>query len=323
MNNAQDAAKEEVFRAHLAERYGVRVTSLNRLDRGVFKVDLADGRCWIARIFPAKRPLAQVEGDAAILQFLEQQGFPAERCADAQPVSVLHGRGILVTTYIEGNAADADGRTLRAAGELLGRLNLLPIEAGAVARAAGALHHYAPEGGGLQQELDAAATWLTAIEDRVPQQHRPRYESLRAQVAAADNGHGLPEALIHPDPVLKNILATKGNDLVFIDWAGVGRGPRIASLATLIWSGALSKGRLSPRGVDAVVAGYRAQIRLDENELERLAAIMQIRPLVFACWRYRHAVLTDQMPDGTEWWWPSEELTQAIAARACAAFRAD
>lgn len=314
--------REEYLRAHLEVRYNIRVDSLQRLDKGVFSVTLHDGRHWIARVFPAERSMEHVEGDASVLRFLEQYGFPAERCAATEPVSTLYGRGILITEYIEGTDVASSEHTLRAYGEMLGRLNKLPAEDGKVAREAGSLHHYARGGGGLHNELLAAASWLAAIEDRVPKETRALYESLREQVAEADTCRGLPEALIHPDPVLKNVLVTTSNELVLIDWTGAGRGPRLASLAILIWTCALKPGGWSPRHVDAVVAGYRSHIRLEESELARLAAVMRIRPLVFACWRYRHAMLSKQPPRGSEWWWPpDDDLVQAIAARACSAFR--
>lgn len=322
MTDLPDAtARENYLRAHIEGLYGVGVLSLQRLDRGVYSLHLQDGRRWIARVFPTNRPVEQIEGDASILRYLEQHSFPAERCADASPVSVLYDRGILVTEYIEGRSTDASGRTLKAFGEMLGRLSVLPAEDGAVAREAGALHHYSQSGGAPGKDLDAAASWLAAIEDRVPAQSRALYESLRDQIANADTCQNLPQSLIHPDPVLKNLLTTTSNDLVLIDWTGAGRGPRIASLALLIWSGALQKGGWSPRHVDAIVAGYRSHVHLEESELDRLAAVMRIRPLVFACWRYHYSVISQRSPDGSEWWWPSQELIQAIAARACAAFQ--
>lgn len=319
----ENTAKEGYLRAHIEQHYSVHVSELSRLDKGVFKVTHTDGRCWVVRVFPTDRPHEHVVGDADILQYLEKQSFPAERCAVANPVSSLHGRGILVTEYIEGTPAALNERTLRTLGALVGRLNGLPAEEGAGARAAGSLHHYAHAGGGPQHDLLAAAAWLAAIEERVPQANRPRYESLRQQLADADACQNLPEALIHPDPVLKNLLTTKHNGLVFIDWTGAGRGPRLAALANLIWSCALTKNGWSPRRVDAVVAGYRSQVHLAESEVARLARVMRLRPLVFACWRYYHALLADQPPDGTEWWWPSDELSEAVAGRACMVLQAD
>lgn len=321
MSEAQDPAKEAYLRAHIEARHAIQVESLQRLDRGVFAARLADGRQWIVRIFPPQRPVERVQEDAALLGYLEQQGFAAERCADAHPVSTLASRGVLVTRYIEGTAPDRlDVRTLRAAGEMLARLNMLSADDPALAREAGALHHYVPTGGGPRHELLAAAAWLAAIEDQVPPDSRAGFDALRRQVAGADACLDLPLALIHPDPVPKNLLRTTSNDLVFIDWSGAGRGPRLAALANLVWSCALQQGGWSPTRVDAVVAGYRSRLRLEEREVERLGAVMRIRTVVFACWRYRYAVASGRPPNGTEWWWPSDELTQAVAARACAAF---
>ncbi len=321
MNRVSEADKENILRKHLEDRYGVRVTGLERFDRGVYGVALEDGRRWVARVF-AKRPFEQVEGDAAVLQFLEREEFPAERCAEDAPVSMLYGRAILVTEYIEGTLASESSISLSPLGEMLARLHLLTSKEGAVRRPAGALHHYAQQGGGPQNDLLAAQAFLLEITERIPEKSQPLYKLLMEKVLQADTCDNLPEALIHPDPLLKNLLVSGKGEMVFIDWTAAGWGPRIASLAVLLNSSALQKGEWSPEErIDAVVAGYRSHIQLEEEELERLARVMQIRPLVFACWRYRHAVLAGRIPDGSEWWWPDEEWTRDIAARACAAFK--
>jgi hypothetical protein len=95
--------------AHLESRYGIRVASTTALDVGVIRVDRRDGPSWVARVFPAARPLAAAEGDARILQALERQGFPAERCASADPVSVHEGQAVLVTELIPGARPDGRG----------------------------------------------------------------------------------------------------------------------------------------------------------------------------------------------------------------------
>jgi Ser/Thr protein kinase RdoA (MazF antagonist) len=132
--------------------------------------------------------------------------------------------------------------------------------------------------------------------------------------------YGLPEALIHPDPVMKNLISTPRNEKVLIDWTGAGWGPRVVSLAVLIWSGALVKGSWSPQNVNAIVSGYRKHIQLEHEELERLSGAMIIRQLVFTAWRYRYAITSGQAITGSEWWWPSEVLTQAVSAKARSAF---
>ena len=321
MQDAQSDARVEYLRAHIERQYHVSISELNQLDRGVFDTHLADGRRWVVRVFPTKRSIESVTADAAVLQFLAHHNFPAERCADTQPVSTLRDRAILVTEYVEGTNPTLNKSTLHTLASMLARLHMLPVEAGPVSREAGALHHYAQNGGAPHHDLLAAANWLADIENAVPTQNRSLYDALCEQIASADTCHNLPTALIHPDPVIKNILATQHKDLLFIDWTGAGRGPRIASLAVLIWSAALQKGGWSPARVDTVASGYRSLISLEQDELARLANIMRIRPLVFACRRYRHALTTAQQPDGSEWWWPDNELVNAIATSAQAALQ--
>ena len=197
---------------------------------------------------------------------------------------------------------------------MLGRSASLPKGLGGVVRDAGSLHHYSVSEGKPRNEIDSAISWLSEVEDQA--KNSSLHKALLAQLEGADDCHGLPEALIHPDPVMKNLIETPKNGNVLIDWTGAGRGPRVASLAVLIWSGALVKGSWSPQNVDAVVSGYRKHIQLETEELERLSGAMMIRQLVFAAWRYRFAIISGQAPTGTEWWWPSETLTQAISARA-------
>ena len=90
--------------AHLAERYGIDAVGATRLSvhkTYVFRIDRHDGEPWIARAFPPARPRRGIEGDAAILRFLERQGYPAERLPVEDPVSDLDGSSVLVTRLVE------------------------------------------------------------------------------------------------------------------------------------------------------------------------------------------------------------------------------
>ena len=53
-------------------------------------------------VFPPARPRAGVEGDAAILRFLERQDYPAERLAVDDAVSDFDGTSVLVTRFVAG-----------------------------------------------------------------------------------------------------------------------------------------------------------------------------------------------------------------------------
>ena len=85
------------MRDHLATAYGIEVTGLAALDSGTCSGSTrALDQRGVARVFAADRPAARAEGDAAVLGFLEEAGFPAERCAHPLPVTALDGRAVLV-----------------------------------------------------------------------------------------------------------------------------------------------------------------------------------------------------------------------------------
>lgn len=312
----------ESLPAHLQDRYGIRVTALTSLDAGVFRVERSAGPAWVARRFPAARPLEQVEGDAAILQFLEAQGYPAERCACPEPVSVHAGQGVLVTELVPGDPlTDAGEATFRALGDLLGRLHTLPEGTGAVSREAGALHVYCLDEGSLRDELDGARAWLAEAEPRVAGEHRAAYETLLEQMPAIDLGEGLPQALIHPDLVHKNVIARAEGGLVPIDWTGAGRGPRAVSLGFLLMS-AVAHGGWKPAApqVDAVIAGYRKHLQLTNEELARMEAAMPVRALIFDC--YMFALGRTDFEEVTGGFAVISRLARAVVARVRDAFQA-
>ena len=87
---------------HLRERYGIvpiAATKLSVHKTYVFRIDRKDGDPWVARAFPPARPRVGVEGDAAILRFLEREDYPAERVAVDDPVSDFDGSAVLVTRF--------------------------------------------------------------------------------------------------------------------------------------------------------------------------------------------------------------------------------
>src|SRR4051812_32142959 len=124
------------------------------------RVDLDDGRSWVARLHPPSRPRSEVEGDAELLRFLEDHDFPAERTVtDVDAVSTLDDpdeHTVLLTGLIPGDncRGDSSVSTVRGVGELLGRLHslALPTE-GAVTREAGGWHHLSTAGGGRRADV--------------------------------------------------------------------------------------------------------------------------------------------------------------------------
>src|SRR5208282_1707016 len=62
---------------HLRDHYGIAAVAVTRVSQHhghVFRIDRRDGDPWIARAFSPARPRARVEGDAAVLRFLERHG---------------------------------------------------------------------------------------------------------------------------------------------------------------------------------------------------------------------------------------------------------
>ncbi|HUP87022.1 MAG TPA: phosphotransferase [Acidimicrobiales bacterium] len=300
---------------HLKQHYGVEVTSMASLD-GVWgrvrRVELRDGALWVVRVFSEHRPAERVHGDAEILRFVEHHGFPAERCAHHDAVSRYEDQTLLVTTHVDGVTSDITVEHEAALADLLGRLHALPTGEGAAARPGGALHHDPAREGRPHEDLVAANGFLDAAEIAINTEQRPLLERLRKLVGAADGCEGLPEALLHPDMVGPNVPVTESGERVAVDWTGAGRGPRLASLAFLLWGAGLKPGG-DASIIDAIVRSYRRHVELTAEEVDRLPAAMRVRPAYFASWGLWRAIEKGQQITGTERWWPDPELGEAIA----------
>ena len=307
--------------AHLRDHYGidaVAATKASQHNDHVFRVDHRDGDPWIARVFPPARPRVGVEGDAAILRFLERQDYPAERLAVDDAVSEFDGTSVLVTRFITGGPLPDGSEKIGMMGDLLGRLHALAPD-DAVSRPGGAGGDDPSRAGSPRQDLLAALSFLHAVDTKVATAHRERFEQLRDQVRSADDGHGLPEALLHgnllhnPDHAL---LTDQGP--VAINWKSAGRGPRVADFAYLMWGT-----WLNADSIDAAVNAYRRHVELTDDELDRLEAVMYVRPLYLVCFDYRRSVASGYQPSGSEGWWDSinPEYISATAAATRTAFR--
>ena len=143
-------------------------------------------------------------------------------------------------------------------GELLGRLHALPYD-DSVSRPGGASGEDPSREGTPRQDQPAALSFLDAVDTKVAAAERERFEQLRDQVRSADDGHGLPEGLLHgnllhaPDHA---VLSEQGP--VAINWKASGRGPRLADFAYLMWgTGSWNPRRPNQEWIDAAVNAYR------------------------------------------------------------------
>jgi Ser/Thr protein kinase RdoA (MazF antagonist) len=309
--------------AHLRDRYGIAPATATRLsvhNNYVFRVDRNDGDPWIARAFPPARPRAGVDGDAAVLRFLEQHNYPAERLALDDAVSDFEGSAVLVTRFVEGGPLPDTAQKFAMMGDLLGRLHALPYD-DSVSRPGGASGEDSSREGTPRQDLLAALAFLDAVDTKVAAADREQFERLRDEVRSADDGSGLPEGLLHgnllhaPDHA---ILSEHGP--VAINWKASGRGPRLADFAYLIWgTGSWHPRRPNQERIDAAVSAYRQHVEPTDEELDRLEAIMYIRTLYLVCFGYRRAVTNGSTFD--EWGFiRPPEYFSATAAATRAAF---
>lgn len=329
--------EQAVLKSHLEAHYGIGISSILPIDDdpatrprdswpghypSTLVVKHGDGQRWIARVFSSSADqVSRVQGDAEILEFLASQDFPAERIAHRNPVTVLDGKGIIVTQFINGGRPSAESPAVwyELAG-LLGRLHTLPTAGGALARDGGAeetdggFHVGRPK-----QDLAAAMSFLVSVEDAVSAAGREKFEWLRDQVETADDAEGLPEAFTHGNYHPWAAVGTPGN-LAIVGWAGSGRGPRLPALGWLLRTAAEGSNTAS---VDAVMHGYREHVQLSDEELDRLPSILNLKPLWLACLEYRMAVNDGRTPAMNESWMRpgSREFAERLAARAIAALR--
>lgn len=274
--------------AHLRDHYGIdaaKATPISQHVNYVLRVDRNDGDPWVVRAFPPARPRIGAEGDATILRFLEANDYPAERLAVADPVSEFDGSTVLVTEFVANRSLPQE-RWGTIMGDLLGRLHALALD-GSIDRPGGAEGGDPSREGGPRQDLLAALAFLDSVDTKVTAENRDQFELLRDRVRSADAGEGLPQALVHGnflagDP--DHAVMTDAGPLV-VNWKGSGRGPRLADLGWVLW------GCWQEADAISVIDAYRQHVELTADELDRLSAVMAIRPLYLTSFGYRRNIV--------------------------------
>ena len=309
--------------AHLEQTYGIRVSAITQLSphgAGVFRVDRADGPSWVARLFrDGGRPVESVLGDVEILRHLETHAFPAERVAHDEPLSRMADHDVLVTLHAPGKAG-AGAKEAEQLAELLGRLHRLPAGTGRVLRDGGAFGHDKANEGKPAMDVRAAIGFLDSVAHRIEPEGRPVLEGLRAELEATDTGEGLPEALTTLNITDRDVIVGDDGSLTFVDWKPAGQGPRIVSLAWLLY-GATQRGHpMYPHpdqiDVDLVrrtARGYARQITPTDDELDRLGEIIRLHQRYMAAWYYWQSALAGVTPTGREGYLPRHDRTDQVA----------
>jgi Ser/Thr protein kinase RdoA (MazF antagonist) len=265
----------------------------------VFRIDLAKGGPWVARVFPPDRPVADVEADAAVLRFLESKDFPAERCV--ADVSEYEGQGVLVTGFLAGTKPKPSAPVQSKLGDLVGRLHAMTGLPKAARRDAGALHLYTMDCT-VRSEIDTARASLDAAAFRGKDK---TWEALYEAIQSADDFATLPKALMHPDPGAVNAISS-GSKVALIDWAGAGSGPRILGLGLLLVAATAGK-TFNREWTDAIMRAYTKHVRLKPAELERLEEAIAHRLLIHEIYSWGVGMATQRKPGSRKDWPHNDE----------------
>jgi Ser/Thr protein kinase RdoA (MazF antagonist) len=317
----------------LRHEYGARAPRLTPFyeepDKAIYRVDHAGGAPWVLRHYPAARPLERLRGQAAIMRHVAHNGIPAEQIiptVTGTDSTVLAGRGLLVTSLLEGTRPRPTSPVLRRLGESIGRLHALPPEPSgnrSLTRRAGAMP---------REDLAFGRACLDRVEARVPAEHRAAYDALRATLKSTRDCEDLPPAahgLLHSDCHLANAVETVDGGVAWFDWDGAGQGPRIAALGLLLYScavqapdekrdpGAPTDPSVIAERVEAVLSGYLVYHRLTAAERDYLPDAIRFRPAVIAARALASAFDRGVPPDGTGWWarYPEAEVVATCARR--------
>ena len=247
----------------------------SELDVDVYRLRRTDAEPdLVVRAFgPGVEPEA-VDAAARVLQGLAGTRFPAERCPTDVPVlQIGDGRHLLVTRYVESLPAPGPGFVLAWCTGLLARL---ANQSGSGLPHGGGWHRL---GATPSHEIDEAL--------RIGGQVGSSVAEVVDALADADDGTGLPEALIHADLTPPNAVPQGDQPPVIIDWIGVGRGPRVWPLAFLLFLA-------GTRGAHRALDRYARSITLSREERDRLPGIMIARPLTLDLWSVAYERMTAQ-----------------------------
>ena len=262
--------------AVVAESMGQPLSLHSQLDIDVYRLhpsDAGPGRAeLVARVFGPGVQRATLDTAAHVLQRLAGTPFPSERCPSHEPVLALgEDRHVLITEFVEPSPAPGPAFLLAWCAGLLGRLATRPaidLPAG------GGWHRLGPT---PSAEIDEALALGGHVGTSVAE--------LVDTLAEADDGAGLPEALVHADLTPPNAVPQGEQPPVIIDWTGVGRGPRIWPLAFLLYVSGPAHAR---RTLDR----YTASVPLTEEERARLPGVMIARPLTLDLWATAYERMT-------------------------------
>lgn len=306
--------------------YGIANFSLHALasDSGkhIFRVEPASEQKLILRAYPSNQD-ENLQNLITILSFLEDRRYPAERiipAANGNSIIEHNGWQLLMTTYIEGSAADYTFSALHSLAAMVGQLHALCASPQINKKEMLPKAEMLPA-----REITYALTQLIGAKPLLPRNLYRRYDVLVAALNAIDLCDDLPTTLIHNDCHPANAVHTPTGQMILLDWEGAGLGPAVIDVGFLLascdtespWTPPLPP---DPARVIAIVDGYCQHHVLTHAELERLPDAIRFRTIVFGACSFASALKECGGADDSDWWWKRYNAADDIAERASKRF---
>lgn len=228
-------------------------------DRGIYRVDLGDGRFYVLRAFHCDLE-AELSDQVATLHHLGQHGFVVPhvlRTKTGSTIATYENWMALMISFIEGAMADFSPQSLALLGAYVANLHALSAKTLAE-RGTALLPDSRLSPNQVSQE---ALDQIVAEIARIPQTLRPFYEASLTTIQRLQQAVDLPVTIIHGDCWSNNAVLMRDGHIAMIDWDGAGLGLAILDLGYLLMTCHLSKlGMLEitpdPQRIAAVVHGY-------------------------------------------------------------------
>ncbi|HEU5228144.1 MAG TPA: phosphotransferase [Ktedonobacteraceae bacterium] len=295
------------FASLIEERYEVQEIQLHSLSqysfdwRGIYRVEHSGNQPWVLRACRQDGVESWLLKPAAILLFLEQQGYPAPRVVrtlSGDLVGAAKQWWTLMITYIEGAQANYALESLRMQGSIAARLHMLHVD-----DAAPTIPSIQASWKHPQEAVPECLRLLDLICDKVPPELQTFYNQVSATLERIQQAASLPITIIHGDCWPGNAVQTPDGNIVLIDWDGAGYGPPVLDIGGLLLTCHFNQPHYpqitpDPSLISAVVEGYCQQRTPTSAELEMLVEAVRFNS-AFHFARNCQSILQDHWRENT------------------------
>ncbi len=301
-------------RAILALHWGItahEVTLLaSRGRRRILRIDRPDAPPVVLRAYENPDGHQVSVAQAAMLDWLEQRGYPAPRLHPTIRGGETVDTGTwqwLVVDFIAGPQAGFTPGNFAALSRVLARLHALEMEAALP----DSTFHPMLAGPAAARQLSGFAG--------ISGERAHVASSFLASLATAPRFAQAPRSPVHTDAFPGNAVACADGQMLLIDWDDAGAGTAVLDLGYLLATcvADLPDGTAPPpERVVAIAEGYRSCRTTTISEMELLADAIAFVPAVYGAWHLA-ACLRGEAPDAA-WrgWWNRHQAAEAIASLA-------